>query len=217
MIETYLTYGVIALSFIFMASYFLGKAVNNKRQKRIWKTLLPTLKPHMTSLKIMRLGSSGFKAVCTIKGASLRKLEADLLLLDRENILHYPLQRQRGRHDQLVMKANLLEPPPIQLDIVSKAGKIKDIQGGAAANSWTDIEVEGLTFKVNASHVDAAKRLLNYEPVARDLQALGERVGTISISSSEPHVSVLSVADDRSASTAADLVFKLGDAVKKLR
>ncbi|RLG50922.1 MAG: hypothetical protein DRN96_06550 [Thermoproteota archaeon] len=147
---------IIAVSVGFTLYYFLGKLWNRRLQRELWRRIRPELARRYGSFSFMPLGSSGFRILAAKpKGGGPRKLELDLLLLDRENLVHYPVQLALGEVDKVVVKANLKSRPKARLEAASRsyrpASRLEArapseglLDAGEGVVAWSDRRVEGL-------------------------------------------------------------------------
>lgn len=210
--DDYMIYVVIALSFVVIISFFLGRVSNNRIQRRFWKALTRTLKPHCTTFKHVGFGSNGFKLACPTKRKEpLNKFEATLVLLDRENILHYPIQALRGGYDQLIFRANFRKSPKASIEITSKIEGKKVNRLLKTRENLTEIKVENSdldkAFIVKTSNPRKAKNLLTNKSFLQQIQNLKEHVRRISIAPNEPHIYLISVADEKTVPQVVDFMF----------
>ncbi|MFQ6080331.1 MAG: DUF3137 domain-containing protein [Candidatus Bathyarchaeia archaeon] len=210
--DDYMIYVVIALSFVVIVSFFLGRVSNNRIQRKFWKALTQTLKSHCTTFKHVGFGSSGFKLACPTKRKEpLNKFEATLVLLDRENILHYPIQVLRGGYDQLIFKANFHKSPKARIEIMSKIEGKKVDRALKTRETLTEIKVGNgdldKAFIVKTSNPRKAKNLLTNKSFLQQIQNLKEHVRRISIAPNEPHIYLICVADEKTVPQVVSFMF----------
>lgn len=207
-----MTYVVFGLSFVLVISFFLGRIENNRIQKRFWRALTRALKPHCTSFKHVSFGSSGFKLVCpTRKKETLKKFEATLMLLDRENVLHYPIQVLRGGYDKLIFRANFPKPSKVKTEIISKTEWKSVSKLSKTMATWEEIKVENRdfdeAFQAYTTSARQAKKLLTDKDFLQRIQTLRESVRRMSIAPNEPHVYLVCVADEKVVPQVVDFMF----------
>lgn len=210
--DDYMIYVVVALSFVVIVSFFFGRVSNNRIQRRFWKALIRTLKPHCTTFKHVGFGSNGFRLACpTRKKEPLNKFEVTLLLLDRENILHYPMQVLRGGYDRLIFRANFRKSPEANIEIMSKIEGKKVNRLLKTREVLTEIKVENIdldkAFIVKTSDPRKAKNLLTNKSILQQIQDLKDHVRRISIASNEPHIYLICVADEKTVPQVVDFMF----------
>ena len=115
---------VFILTIFFIFSFMFGKNWNYKIQKRIWKEISPVIRELLLTRKVSfrSLGSSAFQILIPkppIK--SIKRIELTLLLLDRENILHYLFQKFLSKKtDEILIKAEFIHKPKNTFELLSK-------------------------------------------------------------------------------------------------
>ncbi len=187
---------VLLLAIFMTMWYIIAKRVNLKRQNELWRILSPNIKKYTQKVGFRRFGSSGFQI--SFRGKSpLSKVEVTFVLMDRENFLHYILQKASGKRDEVYLKASFLCNPDFRL---SSAGDgLKPLEFG----SLGDLKL----FSDDSSR--AARILLNNE--IRGL--LGRmKVKGISISREEPHLIVRCNVEDDTIKLLIPLAEKIASA-----
>ncbi len=159
---------IIAISVAFVLYYFLGKLWNRRLQRRVWRHIRAELAKRYESFSFMPLGSSGFRILAAKpKSRVPHRLELDLLLLDRENPVHYPIQLALGEVDKVIIKANLKSKPRARLEAASRSYRLASrlearapseglLEAGQGVVAWSDRRVDGLRVLLSSG---AAKAL----------------------------------------------------------
>jgi hypothetical protein len=163
---------VLLLAIFMTMWYVVAKRVNLKRQNELWRALSPHIKGYSRKVGFRRFGSSGFQI--SFHGRSpLFKVEVTFVLMDRENFLHYILQKASGKRDEVYLKASFSCNPSFRL---SSAGDgLKPLEWGTLG----DLKF----FSDDTSK--AARILINSE--IKELFGRMKMKG-LSISKEEPHL-----------------------------
>lgn len=209
-------YLVVALAVALTVMYIVGDRWNYRIQKRVWRVLSREMRPYCKSVAFKGLGSSGFKVACRPKAGSLSKLEISVILLARGMPLYYLLSRYRGRHDSIVVKSNFRRPPNFSLEVVRKGGRFdKESLGQPELESFKGSDLlEG--FRIAASKLRPAARVLSSKVVVRGLRRLNGYVERLSIRSEEPHLLMACVMKEGLIRPLLSLASKCGEAVESV-
>ncbi|MCD6261325.1 MAG: hypothetical protein J7J28_06050 [Thaumarchaeota archaeon] len=168
-------YFIVALALLFMTWYFIGRQLNLKRQKIMWRSIADTIKKYSKRVNYRSLGSTGFQ-ISFLGKPPVSMIELTLINLDRENLLHYLIQKLSGKRDQVYLKASFTCNPTISL----KTGK-----PGERLDMVDEIKVSGLN--IFSDNPPLAKKLLLSEKIQKDLMEIQGLTG-LSISPREPHL-----------------------------
>ncbi|RLF99888.1 MAG: hypothetical protein DRN47_02665 [Candidatus Wolframiiraptor sp.] len=171
-------YFVIALALLFMTWYFIGRQLNLKRQKIMWNSISDTIKKYSKRVNYRSLGSTGFQ-ISFLGRPPVSMIELTLVNLDRENLLHYLIQKLSGKRDQFYLKASFTCDPTISLKTGKPGEKLDAVDG---------IEVSGLN--IFSDNPPLAKKLLLNDRVRNHLMEIRGLIG-LSISPREPHLIII--------------------------
>jgi len=115
---------VVILAAIFIIVYMIGGVRNRRLLVRYSKSTKKHLQPKSEFIGFRPLGSSGFRARCNMKtGIPFSSIEMAVSLVDRENIMHYPLALLTKEYDRVTIWATLRAKPTFSLEICSKTGR----------------------------------------------------------------------------------------------
>ena len=185
---------VIVLTALFVVSFFLGRSLNFKRQRNIYKFVAQEIKPYFKKVIYRTYGSNAFSLIFPVekkKDSPFEKLEATVLLMDRENIVHYLYSKAKGDCDKLIIKAdlNLKRKHKFHLEVVSKSSiffkKAKKVHP-----NLKEIKIKKIAkdFLIKTSNPQIAKELLHLLPEMNIFNEVKSYVLRLSISPDKPHL-----------------------------
>ena len=167
---------VVALAATLTAWYAYGRRVNLRKQSEIWKILSERLKGHAKKVNFRRLGSSAFQ-ISFPGSPPVSRVEFTAILMDRENLIHYIVQKLQKRKDELFLRASFHCKPDLNLKL-AKAGN--------GLSSIGDIEIAGL--RLYSDKPGLAARLMLDKKVRGCLEEMESRLKGLSIAPLEPHI-----------------------------
>ena len=158
---------VIILTAFFVVSFFLGRSLNYRLQRNIYRFVAREIKPYFKKITYATYGSNAFSLIFPVeekKEAPFKTLEATALLMDRENIAHYLYSKIKGDCDKLIIKAtlNLKRKHKFFLELVSRNSVFFKKAEKAYAN-LKDVKLKEFTgdFLVKTSNPQLAKEILD--------------------------------------------------------
>jgi len=112
---------IVIVAAMFIIVYIVGSV----RNRRLLVGYSRAIKKHVGSMSdfvgFRPYGSSGFRAVSDMKKeAPLSRIEVAVSLVDRENVMHYPLTLITKEHDKLTVWGFLRRRPALSLEICSR-------------------------------------------------------------------------------------------------
>jgi len=112
---------IVILAAAFIIVYMIGGLRNRKLLVRYSRTIKKQLQPKSEFIGFRPLGSSGLRALCNMKtDMPLSKIEIAVSLVDRENVMHYPLALVTKEHDRVTIWATSKARPTFSLEICQK-------------------------------------------------------------------------------------------------
>lgn len=184
---------IIILTVIFIFFYMLGRRYNIKREREIWSILSEMIKETFNIKKIeyRGFGSSGYQILIPRSRGNISRYEVTVLMMDRENILHYLLQRIRRKNDLIIIKADFKEYIGFHIDIYNT--RMIRHRGGREFGSYSGYRYEA---------DEKGKSYLN--KVFQRIGNLTDILISVSISPSSPNL-ILTVLFDKE---------KIGDVIR---
>jgi len=206
---------IFLVALFFLIVYFVGSHQNRKIGVKYAKAI----KEHMTSrseyVGFHPYGRGGFRSLCRMKDSgALTKVEMAVTLVDRENLMHYPLSLLTRDCDRLVCWGYLKEVTSADIEIVQKLDqralrKItlqKQLQEVAIHEGKLE---ESLTFL--SSDPDVAKRFLSDSQVRKYLMEAKNFIKRLSLNHDETRVYLIGELTDTSLKPLLDLLFCCGE------
>jgi len=185
---------IIILAAFFVASFFLGRSLNYKIQRNVYRLIAQEIKPYFKKVSYSSYGSDAFSLFFPVKEKKevpFKTLEATVLLMDRENIAHYLYSKAKGDCDKLIIKADLklTRKHKFVLELVSRNSiffkKVKK-----AYINLKEVEIENLTedFLIKTSNPKMAKEVLNPLLKMTIFKNIRSYILRLSISPKKPHL-----------------------------
>lgn len=113
---------IVAAAFI--VAYFAGSVRNKKLMRKYALALREHLSRRCERVGFRAFGTSGFRALALPReGESFSKIEIAVALVDRENLLHYPLSLLTKDYDRLVCWCFPRGDVPLDVEIVRKSDR----------------------------------------------------------------------------------------------
>jgi len=168
---------VLILTVVMLSSYFYGRYVNFRLQKKYWAVLSKAIKEYSRKVNYRSLGSSLFQ-VSFPGRPPLKRVELTVLLMDREFLTHYIASKLMGKTDEFILKASFTAKPDFTLQIGGKPGEMKRLEQG-----WVGMEV----------YTDSrarAVRILGDEKFREAVRGIGDDLFLLVVGRSEPNILV---------------------------
>jgi len=168
---------IIILTIVFIFTFMYGKRTNLRRGNAIWKKLSKVIKEIFGVKKVgyRGLGSSAYQLLLLKPSKDIKKYEITVVLLDRENILHYIIQKYKGTKDSIIIKEDFYKKIDFRINIynVNK----KNIKKGSEVNG-----LDGIKFYGDKNSKDFLNKIKG------DLRIFKDIFSSISISKESPNL-----------------------------
>ncbi|MHA1594194.1 MAG: hypothetical protein ACTSXJ_09710 [Candidatus Baldrarchaeia archaeon] len=178
----------------FLSSFFLGRSLNYRKQRVYYRLLRDALMPFVQKFSFKGMGSSGFTIALpykVVKKMPFRKLEMTVLLLDRENVLHYLISRLRRDKDKTIIKMDLRSRPNIVMEGALRGSPSFYMALGVPHEKRLRVLKEGSLsskYLVKATDTGTARRILEVFMKAEHFRSVYPYIEYFSISSRSPHL-----------------------------
>ena len=131
---------IVILTILLVVLYVYGKRENVKREKNIWKELSKILSNVFGAKKIdyRSLGPSGYQLFLSKPWKNIRKYEITIVMMDRENFIHYIIQKLQKKRDIMIIKMDFIKEIDFRLNIYNVRWK-KD-EGGNILEEASEIK-----------------------------------------------------------------------------
>jgi len=200
---------LIAAAFIMV--YFLGSVRNKKLMQKYSRAIKEYMMPHSDKVGFRVFKPSGFRALCQPKTgkAKFNKIEIAVSMMDRENVLHYPLAMMTKDHDRFVCWSFLENVVPTEIEILPKSDKklfIKLTSQKLLEELKMDDKEFDDRFVLLAADAKLARKILSNPKIQRGLINSGEFLKRLSIDRRESWVHLTGRLTDESLKPLLDLV-----------
>jgi len=200
---------LVALSFLIV--YFVGRHQNRKIGVKYAKAI----KEHMTSrseyVGFRPYGRGGFRSLCRMKDSeALTKVEMAVTLVDRENLMHYPLSLLTRDCDRLVCWGYLKDATLPYIEILQKLNP-KSLRKITLQKQLQEVAIqecklkEWFTFLASDPHV--AKRFLSDSQVKKYLLEAKNFIRRLSLDQNEKRVYLIGELTSTSLKPLLDVLF----------
>ena len=168
---------IVILTILLVVLYLYGKRENVKKEKNIWKNLSKILGNVFGAKKInyRSLGPSGYQLSLSKPWKNIRKYEITIVMMDRENIIHYIIQKLQKKRDIMIIKMDFVKEINFGLNIYNVRWK-KD-EGGNVLEEASEIR-----YKVDGYGEKYLKM------IKKTILRIKDNIIFISFSKSSPHL-----------------------------
>jgi len=205
---------IAILASLFIIVYMLGSFRNRKLAKKYAKIIKEHLAPYSDFVGFRAFGHSGFRCLSQLKkDEKFSKIEIAVTLMDRENLMHYPLSLITHEHDNFVCWAFLKHKPTCQIEILPKTN-VKAIK--KLPDDLKPVLVEkgfDEMFIVKSRFGDHPKRLFADNSIRQDILEFKDHVKRISIKNEDSALYLLGIANEVSIPQLIDFLLKLGNRI----
>jgi len=208
---------IFALALLFIIVYFVGSRQNKKLSIKYAKAIKEHMTPHSEFVGFRAYGRSGFRSLCQLKKEKVfSRIEIAVTLVDRENLMHYPLSLLTKEYDRLVCWCFLKNTIPSDTEILPKGDK-KLHKRIVSQGKLKEITVEESklsdSFTFMAANVDFAERFLFDPNVRRSLREAKNFVKRLSLSRHDSRVHLIAELKEESLKPLLNLVLSCGEAL----
>jgi len=180
---------IFLLALLFLIVYFVGSYRNRKIGVNYAKAIKENLASHSEFVGFRPYGRGGFRTLCRMKeDEAFTRIEMAVSLVDRENLMHYPISLLTGDRDRLVCWGFLKGVVPSNIEVLPRSDK----KLGKKLASQTELEeiklenrelMESFTFWT--SNPNFAKKFFSGSNVQKCLLEAGSFVNRLSLSQRE--------------------------------
>jgi len=113
---------IFLLALLFLIVYFVGSYRNRRIGVRYARAIKEYMTPHSEFVGFRPYARGGFRTLCRMKeGEAFTRIEMAVSLVDRENLMHYPLSLLTEDRDRLVCWGFLKETVPSDIEILLRS------------------------------------------------------------------------------------------------
>ena len=203
-ISEYEAIAVLAAAFILV--YIIGTFRNRRLLVKYSQITKKHLGPSSEFLGFRPFGSSGFRALSNMKSETpLSKMEIAVSLVDRENVMHYPLSWITKQEDRITVWAYLRRRPVFDLEICSRKEKPLKARSELGLKE-IKIDQEPEAFQVFSSDDTKAGEFLCDKDLSNSLSRTENSLRSLLIDKNESRIILTGRLTDDSLPALLDLV-----------
>jgi len=206
---------VFLVALLFIIVYFVGTRRNRKIAVQYAKAVKEHMSPLSEFVGFRPYSRGGFRALCKPKEKGVfTQVEMAVSLVDRENLMHYPLSLLTKDRDRLACWGFLKNPISFDLEILPKSdGKLcqkiaieKNLKEVAAKNELDE------SFAFLTSDQSSAHRFLSGLELEKRLLGVKDSIRRLSLSRKETRIYLIGeLQGDLSIRSLADILIWCGE------
>lgn len=209
---------IAALALAFITAYFIGSYRNRKLLMRYARAIRELVSPFSENLGFRSFGHSGFRSLTQLKkdARGLSKIEMAVSLVDRENLMHYPLSLLTKEYDRFVCWATTRNPVHSDIEIISKLDR-KSCDKIVSARRLTEVEIDDEElnnwFTTFVANNDYANKFLSDRNFKRSLFRAKTYVRRLSLNREDSRLFMLAELRKESLEPLLNLIMNCGEAL----
>lgn len=209
---------IYLLAIIFLIVYFAGGNRNRKLSVKYAKMIREYMKPYSEFVGFKSFGYSGFRSLCRLRGESaFDRIEMAIALVDRENLMHYPLSLITKEYDRIVCWGFLKNKITSNIEILQKTDK-KNYEKIISERRLKEVTIEegGLeeSYVFLADDINFAKRILLKPEIREGLLNMKNFIKRLSLNQQESWIYLIAELKEESLQPLLNLILSFGQALK---
>ncbi|MEM3578496.1 MAG: hypothetical protein QXX51_08680 [Candidatus Bathyarchaeia archaeon] len=209
---------IFLLALLFIIAYFIGMRRNRKIAVKYAKTIKDYMSPKSEFVGFRPYSRGGFRALCKMKEKeAFTQIEMAVSLVDRENLMHYPLSLLTKDCDTFACWGFLREPIPFNIEILP----IKEEKLCQKMESEKDLKAISLKSELNeffavlTSNQKSAKRFLSDNQLQKHILEMKASIKRLSLSKKESRVYLIGeLREISSLKSFIDILMSCGEIAK---
>ena len=211
---------IFLLALLFIIAYFIGMRQNRKIAVKYARTVKDYMSPKSEFVGFRPYSRGGFRAICKLKEKeAFTQIEMAVSLVDRENLMHYPLTLITKDTDRLACWGFLKEPLPFNMEVLSRPDE-KVRQKIATEKNLKEITVNNAlnsSFAVLTSDQKSAEKFLSHAKLEKCLIETKDSIKRLSLDSKDSRIYLIgNLRDDSSIKSLLDIILCCGEQSKKI-
>jgi len=211
---------IFLLALLFIIVYFVGMRQNRKIAVKYAKAVKEHMSPRSEFVGFRPYSRGGFRALCKLKEKeAFTQVEMAVSLVDRENLMHYPLSLVTKDRDRLACWGFLKDPIPFDLEVLQKPDK-KLSQKMASDKNLKEITVKNTldtSFTIITSNQKSADRFLSNPKLEKCLLEAKDSVKRLSLSSKDSRIYLIGeLQEDSSIKEFVEIFMCCGEQSRKI-
>jgi len=211
---------IFLLALLFIIVYFAGMRQNRKIAVTYAKAVKECMSPTSDFVGFRPYSRGGFRALCKLKEKEdFTKVEMAVSLIDRENLMHYPLSLLTKDRDRLACWGFLKDPVAFDMEILPRADE-KLIEKMASEKNLEDAAVKkelNESFAVLTSDQNSADKFLSNHRLEKCLLEAKDSIKRLSLSLKESRIYIIGeLRGDNSVKPLVDILMRCGEQSRKI-
>jgi len=211
---------IFLLALLFITVYFVGMRRNRKIAVKYAKAVKAHMSPRSEFVGFRPYSRGGFRALCKLKEKeAFTQVEMAVSLVDRENLMHYPLSLLTKDRDRLACWGFLKDSITFDLEIFSNPDE-KLCQKMASEKNLKEITVKnalGASFAVMTSNQNSADRFLSNRKLEKCVLEVKDSVKRLSLSRKDSRIYLIGeLQEDSSIKSLVDILMCCGEQCRKI-
>jgi len=211
---------IFLLALLFIIVYFVGMRRNRKIAVKYAKAVKDYMSPRSEFVGFRPYSRGGFRTLCKLKEKeAFTQIAMAVSLVDRENLMHYPLSLLTKDRDRLACWGFLKDSILFDLEIFSNPDE-KVCQKMASEKNLKEITVKnalGASFAVMTSNQNSADRFLSNRKLEKCVLEAKDSVKRLSLSSKDSRIYLIGeLQEDSSIKSLVDILMCCGEQCRKI-
>ena len=211
---------IFLLALLFIIVYFVGMRRNRKIAVKYAKAVKDYMSPRSEFVGFRPYSRGGFRTLCKLKEKeAFTQIAMAVSLVDRENLMHYPLSLLTKDRDRLACWGFLKDSILFDLEIFSNPDE-KVCQKMASEKNLKEITVKnalGASFAVMTSNQNSADRFLSNRKLEKCVLEAKDSVKRLSLSRKDSRIYLIGeLQEDSSIKSLVDILMCCGEQCRKI-
>jgi len=212
---------IFLFALLFIIVYFVGMRQNRKIAVKYARAIKDHMSPRSESVGFRPYSRGGFRALCKLKEKeAFSQIEMAVSLVDRENLMHYPLSLLTRDRDRLACWGFLKAPIVFNMEILPKANE-KLIEKMASEKNLKDVTVKNElneSFAVLTSDQNSADKFLSNHRLEKCLMESKDSIKRLSLSLKESRIYLIGeLRGNHSVESLVDILMCCGEQTRKIQ
>ncbi|MEM1574651.1 MAG: hypothetical protein QXF09_00330 [Nitrososphaerota archaeon] len=205
------------LAFIFLIVFFIGSNKNRKLSIKYAKAIKELMTPYSDFIGFKSFGYSGFRSLCRLKkDEAFDKIEIAIALIDRENLMHYPLSFITKDYDRFVCWGFLKNKIPLNIEILPKINK-KSYEKMISQKNLKEFIIEESEFKESfiflTDNINFAEKILLKPNIKENLLNMRKFIKRLSLNREESWIYLIAELKEETLKPLLTLILSFGKAL----
>jgi len=210
---------IFLLALLFIIVYFIGMRRNRKIAVKYANTLKNHMSPRSEFVGFRPYSRGGFRALCKLKeNETFTQIETAVSLVDRENLMHYPLSLITKDRDRFACWGLLKDATPFDLEVLPKTNE-KLCKKMASEKNLKAVTVNNELnehFAVLTSDQNSANKFLLSSGLRKCLMEEKNNIKRLSLSHKDSRIYLLGeLQEDSSIESLLDIIMRCGEQSRK--